>query len=255
LIDLQRTPPAAAKVMLKIFEKNSNGGEPIAYLFHFNTSQARTEADTMRDALSRIMGSLQSANPTLPKPVTPTPNGPAAPSAGAGASGSMAFAAATHSAPSSARWFDDAQLLNDISLQFEYLKTDTKLNQTYMEAKATKPDSISLGAFNSQFWSTRTHLLRAFLIDKNQKKADYNVLSTIKPKTVDGDLKLSITEKQIGLIFKQHPLVMRIYNEHVPKVSEPEFWSRFFLSKLAKRLRGERPGPSDAHDHIFDRYD
>lgn len=243
--------------MLKIFEKNPSGDKPITYLFHFNTPNAKAEADAMRDVLSRVIGSIQNDNPNVPKPATPaTPatNGPAT-TGTPGASGSMAFAAAVNSLPSSSRWFDDSQLLNDITLQLEYLKTDVSLNQTYMEARTTKPDSISLGAFNSQFWSTRTHLLRAFLIDKNQQKADYNVLSTIKPKTVDGDLKLNITEKQIGLIFKQHPLIMRIYNEHVPKVSESEFWSRFFLSKLAKKLRGERISPNDAHDAIFDRYD
>ena len=242
--------------MLKIFEKKPGGGDPVTYLFHFNTPDAKAEADAMRDVLSRIIGSLQNNNPNVPKPAQPTPNGGATPAPDApGTSASMAFAAAANSLPSSSRWFDDAQLLNDINLQLEYLKTDASLNQTYMEARTTKPDSISLGAFNSQFWSTRTHLLRAFLIDKNQQKADYNVLSTIKPKTVDGDLKLNITEKQIALIFKQHPLIMRIYNEHVPKISEAEFWSRFFLSKLAKKLRGERVLPSDAHDTIFDKYD
>lgn len=242
--------------MLKIFEKKPGGGDPITYLFHFNAPDAKTEADVMRDVLSRIIGSLQNGNPNVPKPAAqPTPNGPTPAPDAPGTSASMTFAAAANSLPASARWFDDSQLLNDISLQLEYLKTDASLNQTYMEARTTKPDSISMGAFNSQFWSTRTHLLRAFLIDKNQQKADYNVLSTIKPKTVDGDLKLNITEKQIGLIFKQHPLIMRIYNEHVPKISEAEFWSRFFLSKLSKKLRGERVSSTDAHDTIFDRYD
>ena len=242
--------------MLKIFEKNPDGGDPVTYLFHFNTASAKPEADSMRDALSKVIGALQSTNPNLPKPAqAAAANGSATPSAAGRASGSMTFAAAVNATPATSKWFDDSQLLNDISLQLEYLKTDSTLNQTYMEARATKPDSISLGAFNLQFWSSRLHILRAFLIDKNQQKADYNVLATIKPKTVDGDLKLNITEKQISLIFKQHPLVMRIYNEQVPKLSEPEFWSRFFLSKLSKRLRGERIGPSDAHDPIFDRYD
>ncbi|CAI4211607.1 unnamed protein product [Parascedosporium putredinis] len=193
-----------------------NISKPTTYLFHFNTPDAKPEADAMRDALSKLVGALQSNNPNVPKAATPATNGPGTPVPTAGASGSMAFAAAANSLPASAKWFDDAQLLSDISLQFD---------------QEMKPDSISLA------------------------KADYNVLATIKPKTIDGDLKLNITEKQISLIFKQHPLVMRIYNEHVPKISEPEFWSRFFLSKLSKKLRGERIAPADAHDPIFDRYD
>jgi transcription initiation factor TFIIH subunit 1 len=56
------------------------------------------------------------------------------------------------------------------------------------------------------------------------------------------------------MILQQHPLVRRIYNENVPKLSESEFWSRFFLSKLSKKLRGERFTENDNPDGVFDRY-
>lgn len=56
------------------------------------------------------------------------------------------------------------------------------------------------------------------------------------------------------MIFAQHPLIKRIYNETVPRLSEAEFWSRFFLSKLAKRLKGERATDNDPADVIFDKY-
>lgn len=135
------------------------------------------------------------------------------------------------------------------------MKKDLSLNETYMDALSTKPESISVAAFNSQFWSTRTNLLRAHAIESNQKKGPYNVLSTVKPRTVDGEMKLNISVEQVQMIFAQHPLVKRIYNENVPKLSEADFWSRFFLSRLSKKLRGERVTENDAPDIIFDKYD
>ena len=168
----------------------------------------------------------------------------------------MAFASAVNSQQGgSLRWFDDASLQKDIELQQSLMKKDHSLHQTYMEAMATKPDTISTGAFNTQFWSTRVNSLRAHAIETNQRKGAYNVLSTVKPKTVDGELKLNISVEQVQMIFAQHPLVKRIYNENVPKLSEAQFWSRFFLSKLSKKLRGERLLESDTTDPLFDRYD
>jgi transcription initiation factor TFIIH subunit 1 len=246
--------------MLKIFEKPADGSEPATYLFHFNTSEAKEEAKAVKDLLSKLLTDIRSQDAGVPKPAgagaaatsaAATPNG-STPGSG---SASMAFANAVNSQPSSAKWFDDAQLKNDIELQQSLMKKDRRLHQTYVEALATKPESISGAAFNSQFWSTRTSMLRAHAIDINQKKGAYNVLSTVKPRTVDGELKLNISVEQVQMIFAQHPLVKRIYNENVPKVSEAEFWSRFFLSKLSKKLRGERVAESDPSDNLFDKYD
>jgi transcription initiation factor TFIIH subunit 1 len=251
--------------MLKIFEKAPDAAEPTTYLFHFNTPDAKAEAKAVKDLLSRLLTDIRSTDASVPRasttattsastpaPGTPAPNG----ANGGSASGSMAFASAVNSQqPASLRWFDDASLKMDIELQQSLMKKDRSLHQTYMDAMATKPDSISSGAFNSQFWSTRINLLRAHAIESNQKKGSYNVLSTVKPKTVDGELKLNISVEQVQMIFAQHPLVKRIYNENVPKVSETSFWSRFFLSKLSKKLRGERITDSDQPDPLFDKYD
>lgn len=258
--DLQQTPDSAAKVMLKIFEKSESGGDPVTYLFHFHTSEAKTEAKSIKDVLSRLLADLRANDASIPRPAaagTPSGAGSSTPVAnGSGsASASMAFASAVNAQPSSTRWFDDSQLKVDIELQQSLMKKDRALYQTYMEAMAAKPESISGAAFNSQFWSTRTNLLRAHAIEINQKRGAYNVLSTVKPRTVDGELKLNISVEQVQMIFAQHPLVKRIYNENVPKVSEAEFWSRFFLSRLSKKLRGERVNDNDRPDALFDKYD
>ncbi|OAR03167.1 hypothetical protein LLEC1_02246 [Akanthomyces lecanii] len=254
ITNLQQTPDGAPKVMLKIFEQNPSGGDAITYLFHFNTDEAKREATSFKDVLSRLLSEVRSGDPNVPRPAgSSTPRG--ASGTGGSASATMAFASAVNTQPSSTRWFDDQQLKNDIELQRSLMKKDLGLNETYMDALSTKPESISVAAFNSQFWSTRTNLLRAHAIESNQKKGPYNVLSTVKPRTVDGEMKLNISVEQVQMIFAQHPLVKRIYNENVPKLSEADFWSRFFLSRLSKKLRGERFTDSDTNDAIFDKYD
>ncbi|KAF4120968.1 transcription initiation factor TFIIH subunit 1 [Geosmithia morbida] len=265
--NLQQTPETSAKVMLKILEKSPNG-EPISHLFHFNTPEAKIEASAVRDLLSSILADIRSNDPNVPKPTPGTPTGATRTDTGApqgqqqqqeangsSRSASMAFASTVNSQAASIRWFDDNQLKNDIELQQSLMRKDKSLHRTYMEAMSTKPDSISGAAFNSQFWSTRTNMLRSHAIETNQKKGAYNVLSTVKPRTVDGELKLSITIEQVQMIFSQHPLVKRIYNENVPKLSEAQFWSRFFLSRLSKKLRGERVADNDPPDPLFDKYD
>lgn len=244
--------------MLKIFEKPADGSDPITYLFHFNTSEARAEASAVKDILSRLLADARVNDVGLPKPAgtgaatgASTPNG----TAGGSASASMAFASTVNTQSMSTRWFDDNQLKSDIELQQSLMRNDTSLHETFVEAMQTKPDSISGAAFNSQFWSTRTNILRAHAIEINQKKGAYNVLSTVKPRTVDGELKLNISVEQVQMIFAQHPLVKRIYNENVPKLSESQFWSRFFLSRLSKKLRGERVTDNDTTDPLFDKYD
>ncbi|EHA20695.1 hypothetical protein ASPNIDRAFT_195378 [Aspergillus niger ATCC 1015] len=106
----------------------------------------------------------------------------------------------------------------------------------------------------TQFWSTRLHLLRAHAIERSQTRGSYNVLSTLKPRVEDSVTKLNISKEQIQLIFNQHPLVKRVYDENVPKLSEQQFWSRFFQSRLFKKLRGERISETDPTDIILDKY-
>jgi transcription initiation factor TFIIH subunit 1 len=65
---------------------------------------------------------------------------------------------------------------------------------------------------------------------------------------------LNISAEQVQLIFSQHPLVKRVYDENVPKLNETQFWSRFFLSRLFKKLKGERIVEADSTDPTFDRY-
>lgn len=254
ITNLQQTPDSSPKVMLKIFEKSENGNDPVTYLFHFNTQEAKAEAQAIKDLLSRLLADLRSTDANVSKlgaaTAAPAANGDGS----ASASATLGSSNGINSQSMSPKWFDDSHVKTNIELQQSLMKKDKSLHQTYMSAISTKPDSMTSAAFNSQFWSMRINLLRAHAIEINQKKGAYNVLSTVKPRTVDGELKLNISVEQVQMIFAQHPLIKRIYNETVPRVSEAEFWSRFFLSKLAKRLKGERVTDNDPADAIFDKY-
>ncbi|KAI1260859.1 RNA polymerase II transcription factor protein [Xylariaceae sp. FL1019] len=261
ITNLQQTPDTAAKVMLKIFDKPPEVPEPVAYLFHFNSpADPRAEANVIRDLLSRLLANAKANDPSVPKAAS----GAGTPVAGASGNGSaaMTFANAALAKPSSARLFDDEALKSDIVLQQSLMKADRELTQMYMEGRKTKPDSMSDATFNAHFWSARINLLRAHAIESSQKKGPYNVLAQIKPSLQSStdpsrpsELKIKFSVEQIQLIMTQHPLVKRIYNENVPPLETNEFWERFFLSKLSKKLRGERPTGLEMADNIFDKYD
>ena len=244
ITNLQQTPESAAKVMLKIFDKSPDAMESVTHLFHFNSAtNPRGEANAIKDALTNLISAVKADDVTVPK-ATGSGSAPAA----------LAIASAVKSGSGTNRSYDDAQLKADIEMQQSLMKKDPSLHRTYMESRRTKPDSISDSQFNLQFWSTRTNLLRAHAVETHQKRGEYNVLSAVKPRQVDGELKMNITQEQIQLIFSQHPLVKRVYDENVPKLNETDFWSRFFLSRLFKVLRGEKVTDADSSDPTFDRY-
>ncbi|OJD15586.1 hypothetical protein AJ78_04176 [Emergomyces pasteurianus Ep9510] len=247
---LQQTPATSPKVMLKVFAQATNSGPaPTAnnappgateqYIFSFTSgTNARPEADAIKDALSTAIQAIKTGQ-------VPTKEG--APAA-------MAIASALASAAGKPSWDDDSRLIVDAELQQSLLKADPALQRVFMETLRTKAETVSSAQFVSQFWSTRVHLLRAHAIEKNQTRGSYNVLSTLKPRVEDNVTKLNISKEQIQLIFNQHPLVKKVYDENVPKLTEQQFWSRFFQSRLFKKLRGERVTDADASDPILDKY-
>ena len=229
---------------MRIIEKQSNATDPVNHQFAFNSpSNPRGEANAIKEVLTKLISVIKANDPNVPRPDE------------VGASGTMAIVSAVTSKPGAVRWYDDTQLKGDFELQQRLLNSDPALKSTYLESRRTKPDTISDSQFNTQFWSTRVTMLRAYAVEHNQKRGAYNVLSAVKPRQVDGELKMNISAEQVQLIFSQHPLVKRVYDENVPKLNEMEFWSRFFLSRLFKKLKGERIIDADnPPDPTFDRY-
>ena len=234
--------------MIKVFAQAPGVATAEIHIFTFTSpTTARLEADTIKDALGKTIQVIKSGGA-----------GPAAPGGAGGSSAAMAIASAVSSASrlgaDSDALYDDERLKKDAELQQSLLKSNPSLSKTLMESLRTKPESISVSQFTAQFWSTRIHLLRAHAIEKSQTRGAYNVLSSIKPMTVDNATRLSISKEQIQLIFNQHSLVKRVYDENVPKLSEEAFWSRFFQSRLFKKLKGERITEADPTDNVLDRY-
>lgn len=179
-----------------------------------------------------------------------------------GQSASMAIAQAISSsgANKAEGWYDDSHLKADIELQKSLLDANQALRHRFNESLRDKPDTISITQFSSQFWSTRLHLLRAHAIEKSQAQGDYNVLPDFQYKRVPQEndqpdkLIISLAKEQIQLLFKQYPVVREAYNENTPQLDPNAFWSRFFNSRLIKRLRGEKITDADPTDPIFDKY-
>lgn len=150
----------------------------------------------------------------------------------------------------------ETRLLNDFALQRSLLEANPALRQRFNDSLKDKPAEISGSQFSTQFWTTRVHLLRAHAAEKGQTLGATNVLSEIKFKTVSGEgtRRLNLSKEQISTIFKQHPIVRRVYNDAVPKLSEHDFWQGFFQSKLLKSLKGERILDIDPPNPVFDKY-
>jgi transcription initiation factor TFIIH subunit 1 len=234
--------------MLKIFTQPPGAGEE-AYIFNFTSSStaARAEADAIKDALSN---SIQAARADTAVPVA----------TGAGASSAaMAIASAISSGAGSRSWEDNDRLVGDVHLHASLMEQNAELKTMFRESLRTKPESISVKQFTQQFWSTRVNLLRAHVLEKSQSRGSYNVLATMEKAKKEGGSadgpKMTLSREQVQLIFQQYPLVKRAYDENVPKpLNEIDFWSKFFQSRLLKKLRGEKVVETDLLDKVLDKY-
>ncbi|KAL8863220.1 MAG: hypothetical protein Q9178_000595 [Gyalolechia marmorata] len=247
ITNLQQTPASTPKVMLKVFAQPPGASAPETHVFNFTSpTAARAEADAIKDALSKAIQQAKAVGVV-----------PAAPG-GSASSAAMAIASAVSSGSNAGASqdgiYDDTRLQSNAELQQSLLKSNPQLSKTFIESLRTKPDSITNSQFTSQFWATRIHLLRAHAIEKSQTKASYNILASIKPEEKDGEIRLSISKEQVQLIFNQHAIVRRAYDENVPKLSESEFWAKFFRSRLFKKLQGKRIQEDDAQIPALDKY-
>lgn len=232
---LQASPASSGKLLLKIVtippdeksRQQADGEIPATtkdYLFSFSD---RPVMDNAKTALQNLIQQQRKAQEV--------------------AKTAAAIAASTSS--SQVISLDTRNLLQNHTLQQKLLKDNKELMKTFQEAV------IQGGLPNDEFWSTRIHILRAYALSSTQRRGAYNVLSTIKPTTtMDNQINVSLTREKIHDIFEQYPVVRRAYNDNVPKLSESEFWGRFFMSRLFRKLRGEKITANDPIDAILDKY-
>ncbi|KAF4554923.1 BSD domain-containing protein 2 [Elsinoe fawcettii] len=259
IINLQQTPASKPKIALKVVVQAAGASQSEDHIFSFTSpSAARKEQEAITEVLRNALAALKSA--TAPRPTTPSASTTKQDDGNSAQSAAMAIAKAVSSSGQGLEGFyDDKTLKGDIDLQQSLLAANEPLRQRFNESLREKPDSIGLTQFSAQFWSTRLHLLRAHAIEKAQKQGDYNVLPdfTYKRIPVEGQpdkLVINLAKEQIQLLFKQYPVVREAYNQSVPQIDANQFWSRFFNSRLIKKLRGEKITDADPTDPVFDKY-
>ncbi|KAF8348312.1 hypothetical protein F5887DRAFT_1255480 [Amanita rubescens] len=112
----------------------------------------------------------------------------------------------------------------------------------------------------AEFWEGREHLLLAQAAAESQKKGKPGQIVDPRPETVDGgEIKIRITPQLIRDIFDEYPVVEKAHKENVPsKLTEEEFWRRYFQSKLFNAHRASIRSSAAQHvvkdDPIFDKY-
>ncbi|CAN6595948.1 general transcription and DNA repair factor IIH subunit Tfb1p [Trichomonascus vanleenenianus] len=224
------TPATSAKILLKIIVLGNTGEEPTSYMFSF----------TSRDLLESAKVTFQALVQKERSSKEEAANGSVA--TANGAPNGQAKQPVTYT-------LDAKKLLANHELQKGLLKENKELMKTFQEAV------IQGGLSASEFWGSRVALLRAYSFTLSQKRGKYNVLSTIKPATgTDNEVNVSLTREKIHDIFEQYPIVRQAYNENVPRLSEQDFWGRFFQSRLFRKLRCEKIGPNDKADAVLDKY-
>ncbi|KAI4660868.1 uncharacterized protein J4E79_005436 [Alternaria viburni] len=247
--NLQQTPATAAKASIKIVVPEP---APLAgnHTLTFTSATARDDQQNITSLLRKWIEASKQQSAPSPAPAAGSKDG-----GDSSASAAIAMAqTVTAGGKDNEENYDDAKLLADTTLQMSLLNSNPALRQRFDRALAEKPDSVGVLQFSMQFWSTRVHMLRSHATEKSQATGTYNVLSVIKSKSVNGTLMLSLTKEQIELLFRQHPIVQRAYNENVPQLSEGDFWERFFHSRLMKKLKGERIQEKDVLDPKLDKY-
>ncbi|KAL5115866.1 RNA polymerase II transcription factor B subunit 1 [Pleosporales sp. CAS-2024a] len=243
--NLQQTPATSVKASIKIVVPDT-APQPGNYMLTFTSPAARDDQQTITGLLRKWIEAAKAQQAPVPAPSATN---------GEGASAAMAMAqTVAAAAKGNDESYDDAKLLADLDLQMSLLNTNPALRQRFDRALAEKPDSVSLIHFSNQFWATRVHMLRSHAIERSQETGTYNVISVIKTVPVNGEQKLNITQEQIALVFRQHPIVQKAFNENVPPLTAEGFFERFYHSRLMKKLKGERIREQDVLDPKLDKY-
>ncbi|KAK7692566.1 hypothetical protein QCA50_004196 [Cerrena zonata] len=141
----------------------------------------------------------------------------------------------------------------DFRLRKKVLVSTPELAQLHRELVMTGQIS------ENEFWEGREHLLLAQAAAESQKRGKPGQLVDPRPQTVDGEVKIVITPQLVHDIFEEYPVVAKAYNDNVPnKLSESEFWIRYFQSKLFNAHRASIRSSATQHvvkdDPIFDKY-
>ncbi|KAG2153773.1 uncharacterized protein EDB93DRAFT_1134706 [Suillus bovinus] len=237
----------AAQVRLKLGLVNDEAGHN--FTFTSPSAVAYAEREVFKQELTNIISRNRSAAPTpIPKP---TPLSTPAKTPAPIPSTSRATSVSSDTRTPILSGIDAA---TDFRLRKKVLLSNPELLSLHKELV------MSGHITESEFWDGREHLLLAEAAAEGQKRGRPGQLVDPRPQTVEGgEVKIVITPQLVHDIFDEFPVVAKAYNDNVPnKLSEAEFWKRYFQSKLFNAHRASIRSSATQHvvkdDPIFDKY-
>lgn len=264
LVNLQATKESSPKMILKVIHKPPQEDEKDIRLTFTNRPAMNKIKDALQTIISRQRTVIHDDNQGNSDTAKSSNKGTPVPSSSSGnaGSGSNSNTNGTSNDGSTTGGslitgvganvnLSDETLLKNHQLQQKLLLEDRNLRNIFTQSVINYKLSPQI------FWSTRINLLRTYALTINQHRGPYNVLSTIKPvATSDNQVNVNVTRNTINEIFDTYPIVKKAFTDLVPsKFQEGEFWSRFFNSKLFRRLRGDKiNNTNERGDMVLDKY-
>ncbi|KAJ3415519.1 RNA polymerase II transcription factor B subunit 1 [Chytridiales sp. JEL 0842] len=206
----------SSKVLLKVTQWGTGEQGEVNYNFQFVGADPVADREKVKEVLA-VHISAQRANPSA-------------------------------AGPCGAQAANNTITYHDIPLRQALLAKDKELSKLHRELV------ISGTISEADFWSSRQHLLANQNWESSQKKGTSSAsLADIKPAAEGTDLKYTLTPEIIHSIFIQYPSVYAAYQKNVPeKLTEKEFWTKYFSSKFFHRSR--LPGQVPDDDDFFKDY-
>ncbi|CAG87681.2 DEHA2E03190p [Debaryomyces hansenii CBS767] len=247
LTNLRASKETAPKMMLLVLYKLNNDQDEKELRLTFTN---RPTMNNIKDSLQTIVARQKTVIKDSPTPM-PSSSAPSTPVPSSSANSAGSTSTSNMLSFTDPQSLSDSSLLKNHQLQQKLLLEDKNLRNTFTQSV------INFKLSPNVFWSTRLNQLRTYALTISQQKGPYNVLSTIKPvASSDNQVNVNVTRDTINEIFGTYPIIRKAFDDLVPsKFPEGEFWSRFFNSKLFRRLRGDKINTSNERgDFVLDKY-
>jgi transcription initiation factor TFIIH subunit 1 len=247
LTNLRASKETAPKMMLLVLYKLNNDQDEKELRLTFTN---RPTMNNIKDSLQTIVARQKTVIKDSPTPM-PSSSAPSTPVPLSSANSAGSTSTSNMLSFTDPQSLSDLSLLKNHQLQQKLLLEDKNLRNTFTQSV------INFKLSPNVFWLTRLNQLRTYALTISQQKGPYNVLSTIKPvASSDNQVNVNVTRDTIDEIFGTYPIIRKAFDDLVPsKFPEGEFWSRFFNSKLFRRLRGDKINTSNERgDFVLDKY-
>ncbi|ORZ26379.1 hypothetical protein BCR41DRAFT_384475 [Lobosporangium transversale] len=240
------------KVMVKIVEMRPD----TSHGFVFTSGNAMKERNDFKEGISAVLAERQlRANASAAG--TPAATAVSSPAAGSPSISDSGSAPGTPKPSAQSRigssggpvrkGLNGSGPTAELKIRFELLKQNKDLANLHRELVMGKHVS------EEEFWESRKHLLRNKAVMDQQQKGQSSAWLDLKPETGESNAKYIMTPQVIHSVCQQYPSIKRAYDTYVPdKLSETEFWTRYFQSRFFHRSRSGR-GANEPDDDIFDK--